>query len=142
MTRPTAHPALLFVPPTTGTTIRFRVVTPDGHPVAVTADPALAAATALAVARHHEDRYAAIAASDGWSETMAAVATGDGARVASLADALADDHDDTLYAAYAGLAAARVAIENGDLDAARARARRAIWRQFAGERSTMRATSS
>ena len=69
MTRPAAHPALLFAPTTTGTTIRFRVVTPDCHPVAVTADPALAAATALAVARHHEERYAAIAASDGrWLE--------------------------------------------------------------------------
>ena len=69
MTRPAAHPALLYVPPTTGTTIRFRVVTPDHHPVAVTADPALAAATALAVARHHKAQYAAIAASDGrWLE--------------------------------------------------------------------------
>jgi hypothetical protein len=69
MTRPTAQPALLFAPITSGTTIRLRVVTPDRHPVAVTADPALAAATALAVARHHEERYAAIAASDGrWLE--------------------------------------------------------------------------
>lgn len=69
MTRPAAHPALLFAPTTTGTTIKFRVVTPDCHPVAATADPALAAATALAVARHHEERYAAIAASDGrWLE--------------------------------------------------------------------------
>ena len=69
MTRPAANPALLYAPTTTDSTIRFRVVTPDCHPVAVTADPALAAATALAVARHHEDRYAAIAASDGrWLE--------------------------------------------------------------------------
>ena len=69
MTRPTANAALLYLPPTSGTTIRFRVVTPDHHPVAVTVEPALAAATALAVARHHEDRYAAIAASDGrWLE--------------------------------------------------------------------------
>jgi hypothetical protein len=64
VTRPAANPTLLYVPPTTGTTTRFRVVTPDHHPVAVTADPALAAATALAVARHHEAHYAAIAASD------------------------------------------------------------------------------
>jgi hypothetical protein len=69
VTRPAAHPALLFAPTTPGTTVRFRVVTPDCHPVAVTADPALAAATALAVARHHVERYAAIAASDGrWLE--------------------------------------------------------------------------
>ncbi len=69
MTRPAARPALLYAPTTTDSTIRFRVVTPDCHPVAVTADPALAAATALAVARHHEERYAAIAASDGrWLE--------------------------------------------------------------------------
>ena len=69
MTRPAAHPALQFVLPTNGTTIRFRVVTPDHHPVAVTVEPALAAATALAVARHHQEHYAAIAASDGrWLE--------------------------------------------------------------------------
>jgi hypothetical protein len=69
VTRPTANPTLLFVPPTTGTTIRFRVITPDHHPVALTAEPALAAATALAVARHHGAQYAAIAASDGrWLE--------------------------------------------------------------------------
>lgn len=50
-------------------TIRLQVVTPDQHPIAVTTEPALAAATALAVARHHRDRYVAIAASDGrWLE--------------------------------------------------------------------------
>ena len=48
-----------------GSRVRFRVVTPDHHPIAVTVEPALAAATALAVARHHASRYAAIAASDG-----------------------------------------------------------------------------
>ena len=60
----------------------------------------------------------AVAASDGWSETMTAVAAGDGARVASLADALADDHEGSLYAAYANLAAARVAVEAGELETA------------------------
>lgn len=61
--------ALLHVPPRVGTTIRLQVVTPDHHAIAVTAEPALAAATALAVARHHRARYAAIAASDGrWLE--------------------------------------------------------------------------
>jgi len=67
--RPSASPALLYVPPSAGTAIRLRVVTPDHHPVAVTVEPALAAATALAVARHHPAQYAAIAASDGrWLE--------------------------------------------------------------------------
>jgi hypothetical protein len=62
-------PALLHVPPTVGTTIRLQVLTPDHHPIAITAEPALAAATALAVARHHRAHYAAIAASDGrWLE--------------------------------------------------------------------------
>lgn len=62
-------PALLHGPPTVGTMIRLQVVTPDQHPIAVTTEPALAAATALAVARHHPDQYAAIAASDGrWLE--------------------------------------------------------------------------
>lgn len=64
-----ALPALLYAPTTAGSAIRFRVVTPDHHPVAVTADPTLAAATALAVARNHAEQYAAIAASDGrWLE--------------------------------------------------------------------------
>jgi hypothetical protein len=67
--RVSRKPALLHVPPTVGTTIRFQVVTPDHHPIAVTAEPALAAASALAVARHHRAHYAAIAASDGrWLE--------------------------------------------------------------------------
>lgn len=67
--RPRRSPALLHVPPTVGATIRLRVVTPDQHPIAVTTEPALAAATALAVARHHRAHYAAIAASDGrWLE--------------------------------------------------------------------------
>ena len=69
MTRPDTSPAVLYVPPTGGTTIRFRVLTPDHHPVAITVEPALAAATALAVARHHRENYAAIVASDGrWLE--------------------------------------------------------------------------
>ena len=69
MTRPTSRPALLYVPTPVGTKIRFRVVTPDHHPIAVTVEPELAAATALAVARHHPARYASIAASDGgWLE--------------------------------------------------------------------------
>jgi hypothetical protein len=45
------------------------VLTPDHHAIAVTVDAALAAATALAIARHHPARYSLIAASDGrWLE--------------------------------------------------------------------------
>ena len=67
MTRTAITPALLCVPPSAG--LRFRVLTPDHHPVASTVEGALAAATALAVARHHPARHALIAASDGrWLE--------------------------------------------------------------------------
>ena len=58
-------PALLYVPLDGSTRTRFRVLTPDLHAVATTVEPALAAATALAVARHHRRRFATIAASDG-----------------------------------------------------------------------------
>jgi hypothetical protein len=58
-------PALLFVPTRSNSRVRFRVLTPDQHPIAVTVEAALAAATALAVARHHPARYAIIAATDG-----------------------------------------------------------------------------
>jgi hypothetical protein len=69
VSRPAMSPALMYVPLATGAQVRFRVVTPDHHPIAVTVEPALAAATALAVARHHPAHYAAIAASDGrWLE--------------------------------------------------------------------------
>lgn len=69
MTRPAVTPALLYIPPAAGSRLRYRVLTPDHHPVAITVHPALAAATALAVARHHPAGYAAIAASDGrWLE--------------------------------------------------------------------------
>jgi hypothetical protein len=68
MTRRPLGPALLFVR-ARGTQVRLRVMTPDQHPIAVTVEPALAAATALAVARHHPAHSAAIAASDGrWLE--------------------------------------------------------------------------
>ena len=60
----------------------------------------------------------AVAASERYSRTMSAIANGDAAAVAEHADTLADEHGGTLYAAYASLAAARVAIENDDLDAA------------------------
>lgn len=58
-------PALLYVPLGGSTRTRFRVLTPDFHAVATTVEPALAAAAALAVARHHQRQYATVAASDG-----------------------------------------------------------------------------
>ncbi len=67
MSRTAATRALRFVPLSPSSELRFRVLTPDHHPVAVTAEGALAAATALAVARHHAARCAVIAASDGRS---------------------------------------------------------------------------
>ena len=67
MSRIATTPAVLCVPPSTE--LRFRVLTPDHHLVASTVEGALAAATALAVARHHPARHALIAASDGrWLE--------------------------------------------------------------------------
>ena len=69
MTQAAVSPALLYVPYAAGTQVRFRIATPDHHPIAITVEPALAAATALAVARHHPAHYAVIAASDGrWLE--------------------------------------------------------------------------
>ena len=69
MTSAITSPALLYVPVGPAATARFRVLTPDCHSIAVTSEPALAAATALAVARHHPARYATVAASDGrWLE--------------------------------------------------------------------------
>ena len=60
----------------------------------------------------------ALAASEGYSRAMAALAAGDADTATSLADTLADDHEGTLYAAYANLAAARAAVEGDALDAA------------------------
>jgi len=69
VSRVASTPALLYVPPPSSTQVRFRVLTPDHHPIAVTVEPALAAATALAVARHHPAHFALIASSDGrWLE--------------------------------------------------------------------------
>lgn len=65
MSRTATTPAPLCVPLSPSTELRFRVLTPDHHPVASTVEGTLAAATALAVARHHPARHALIAASDG-----------------------------------------------------------------------------
>ena len=71
----------------------------------------------------HQERRA-VAASDAWSRVEAAAVAGDAATVESLAAELRDDHAGTLYAAYGSLAAARVAVEVGDLDTA---AERLAW---------------
>ena len=68
MSRTTPTPQL-FVAPSPSGALQFRVLTPDRRSVAVTVEATLAAATALAVARHHPTRQALIAASDGrWLE--------------------------------------------------------------------------
>ena len=53
-----------------------------------------------------------------FSRTMQAMESSDADSVTSLADTLRDEHDGTLYAAYANLAAARIAVESDQLDAA------------------------
>ena len=58
----------------------------------------------------------AVIASDTFSQTMEAVSSSDAARALALADELRSDQPDTLYSAYASLAAAQVSIQNGDLD--------------------------
>lgn len=69
MNRASTTPAQPLVGRTQSTPVRFRVLTPDHHAIAVTVEPTLAAATALAVARHHPARAALVAATDGrWLE--------------------------------------------------------------------------
>jgi hypothetical protein len=98
-----ASPALLFVPTTSAQQVRFRVLTPDCHPIAVTVEPALAAATALAVARHHAARYAVIAASDGrWLEVDL-----DGGATLTPADSARDGWPTTVERALGRLAPPR-----------------------------------
>jgi predicted negative regulator of RcsB-dependent stress response len=63
----------------------------------------------------------AVAASDGFAQTLEAVISGDAPTALSLADTLADDHDNTLYAAYAQLAAARAEVEADNLEGAATR---------------------
>ncbi len=63
----------------------------------------------------------AIAASNGFSQTLEAVTSGDASTALSLADTLAEDHDSTLYASYAQLAAARAEIESDNLEGAASR---------------------
>lgn len=60
----------------------------------------------------------AIAASDSFSQAIEAVNSDDSAAVINLADVLADDHPDHLYAAYTNLAAARAAVVDNNLELA------------------------
>lgn len=62
-----------------------------------------------------------VAASDAYSQALAAVNQADADTALNLADQVADDNPDHLYAAYASLAAARAAVENNDLDEAASR---------------------
>lgn len=63
----------------------------------------------------------AIAASDSYSRTLEAIDANDTDEAIKLANELKDDQPDTLYSAYSNMAAARAAIENGDLDDAASR---------------------
>ncbi len=63
----------------------------------------------------HQEKQAVIA-SDTFSQTLEAVNGSDSAKALALADELKDDQPDTLYSAYASLAAAQVSIQGGDLD--------------------------
>ena len=60
----------------------------------------------------------AVAASEEFSRTLAALQGTEPTRVQSLAERLREDHDGTLYAAYGALAAARIAVQNGQLEEA------------------------
>ncbi len=63
----------------------------------------------------HQENQAVIA-SDTFSQTLEAVNSRDSAKALALADELRDDQPNTLYSAYASLAAAQVSIQSGDLD--------------------------
>ena len=65
---------------------------------------------------HQENK--AIAASDTFSQSIDALQSGDFAKAAELGSTAQNDHDGSLYAAYASMAAARAAVEEGDLEAA------------------------
>ena len=60
----------------------------------------------------------AVAASDIFSQAIDATADGDADKVSLLAKQIGDDYGKTLYASYSYLAAARAAVDKGDLDAA------------------------
>jgi predicted negative regulator of RcsB-dependent stress response len=60
----------------------------------------------------------AIAASDGFSQTIEAISASDNDAAVKLADELQGDQPDSLYSSYANLAAARSDIENDNLSGA------------------------
>jgi predicted negative regulator of RcsB-dependent stress response len=62
----------------------------------------------------HQEKQAVIA-SDTFSRTLEAIDSKDTATAVSLADELVSDQPNTLYSAYANMAAARASVEKGDL---------------------------
>lgn len=60
----------------------------------------------------------AVAASDIFSQTLDATNEGDASKAAELASTIGSEHGDTLYASYSYLAAAKAAVDAGDLDGA------------------------
>ena len=60
----------------------------------------------------------AVAASDSFSRTMEAIKAGNTAEAVELADELADDYPDNLYASYANMAAASADVAGSDLSSA------------------------
>ena len=60
----------------------------------------------------------AVAASDNFSQSLEALQSGDHDKVAELAEAAKEDHKGSLYSAYTSMAAARAAVEKGDLEQA------------------------
>lgn len=66
----------------------------------------------------HRTEQAAIAASDLYSQSVEALRSGDTEEAQALAKTLSDSHGGSLYASYARMAAARAAIEGGDVAAA------------------------
>lgn len=63
----------------------------------------------------------AVAASDSFSRTLEAIQSNDTDEAIKLANELTDDQPDTLYSAYSNMAAARAAVEKGDLSDAASR---------------------
>ncbi len=68
----------------------------------------------------HQQNQAA-AASDLFSQSIDAINAGEYDKVAGLADQISDEHSDSLYAAYTQFAAARAAVEQGNLEDAATR---------------------
>jgi len=66
----------------------------------------------------HSREQSAVAASDGYSESIEALRSGDVAKAQALAQEVSEEHGGALYASYARLAAARAAVEDNDLAAA------------------------